>query len=563
MPFTDRFQLLDLKRDEGARTYEAREIATGRPVYVHVFADCSAPLNRALLAKLDTLPEEERHRILDRGQLDVGVYVVTDRLAEYPGLREWLKAKHEERPKPLDARGAWQLKPPAPVPITPPPLPVDDGPRSPFDTAVQPVAVPSVPIPVVSSSSNSDEPTVEMRAPAAPPGEFTRQFASVVQRPVEEVGPSPFDTAPLPTVEPSPASPTPVVALGNSGVQTLQMEKPIEPPPVARPVVTPPPTAPVQAAEGPGEFTRQFARPVLRPTPPQPPAPVPPPANEPGEFTRQFAPPVLRPTAPQPPAPPEPGEFTRQFASSPPKPAAPAKPAPPAGEFTRQFQAPQRPVPTPSPKVPAPSQAPPQAASPSGQQPGEFTQMLQAQRPATPAPSAKQPSQSGEFARYFQSPMTPPPQGGPGHAVPLTPSRPPSHPKDAGEFTQVFGRGDIPSPPPPPAPAAPPNPVNANATQVFATPRPNPPMPMAAPMVAPNMSPPVGSAPSSHGPGEYTQMFAKPASLTFGQPQTARVPEPVPIKRNNSRLPLLLVIGAAVLLVIAIIVYFVMRPHTT
>ncbi len=574
MPFTDRFQLLDLKRDEGARTYEAREIATGRPVYVHVFADCYAPLNRALLAKLDTLPEEERHRILDRGELDVGVYVVTDRLAEYPGLREWLKAKHEERPKSLDARGAWQLKPAAPV--APPPLPLDDRSQSPFDTAVQPVVEPSVvaapPVstPVVSSSSNSDEPTVEMLAPAAPPaapgpGEFTRQFASVVPRSVEEIGPSPFDTAPLPTVEPSLASPPPVVALGNSGEQTLQMEKPIEPPAVVRPVVTPPPTAPIQATDGPGEFTRQFARPVLRPAAPSapkdaaPPAPPVAPANEPGEFTRQFAPPVLRPAAP-----PEPGEFTRQFASSPPKSAAPAKPAPPPGEFTRQFQAPQRPVPTTSPKVPAPSQGPPQTPSPSGQQPGEFTQMLQAQRPAAPSakqPSQKQPSQSGEFARYFESPMTPPPQGGPGHAVPLTPVRPPSHPKDAGEFTQVFGRGDIPSPPPPQAPAAPPNSANSNATQVFATPRPNSPMPM----VAPNMSPPVGSggsAPSSHAPGEYTQMFAKPASLTFGQPQAPQAPQTAAIKRNSSRLPLLLLIGAVVLLVIAVIVYFVMRPRT-
>ena len=183
--------------------------------------------------------------------------------------------------------------------------------------------------------------------------------------------------------------------------------------------------------------------------------------------------------------------------------------------------------------------------------------MLQAQRPAAPPP-VKQPNQSGEFARYFQSPMTP--QGGPAHPAPLTPpARPPSHPKDAGEFTQVFGRGDIPSPPPPQAPAAPPNAANANATQVFATPRPNTQVPYQAPNVPQNMSSPA----SGRQPGEYTQMFAKPSSLTFGQPQTQRIPEPIPIKRNKSRLPLLLVTGAVVLLIIAVIVYFVMRPHTT
>ena len=66
MPFTDRFQLLDLRRDEGARTFEAREIATGRPVFVHLFAD-HCTIEPGFAAKVDTLPEEERHRIIDRG----------------------------------------------------------------------------------------------------------------------------------------------------------------------------------------------------------------------------------------------------------------------------------------------------------------------------------------------------------------------------------------------------------------------------------------------------------------------------------------------------------------
>jgi hypothetical protein len=186
--------------------------------------------------------------------------------------------------------------------------------------------------------------------------------------------------------------------------------------------------------------------------------------------------------------------------------------------------------------------------------------MLQAQRPVAPKPPANQPSQSGEFARYFESPMTP--QGSQPHSAPLAPPRPPSHPKDAGEFTQIFGRGDIPSPPPPQAPAAPPNPASANATQVFATPRPIHTMPLASPHNAPSALPQQPQA-----PGEYTQMFATPASLTFGQaptgPPVARMPDPAPIKRNNSRLPLLLVVGAMVLLVLAIIVYFMMRPHGT
>ena len=100
-------------------------------------------------------------------------------------------AKHEEQPKPLDARGAWQLQPP--------------------------------------------------KAPEADPPAGL------------------FDTAPLPAVEPSIVEPQPAPLLTDTGVQTLQLPTPAEPPP----------------ANEPGEFTRQFAAPpVLRPapklTPPRP-----------------------------------------------------------------------------------------------------------------------------------------------------------------------------------------------------------------------------------------------------------------------------------------------------
>jgi hypothetical protein len=466
VPFTDRFQLLDLKRDEGARTYEAREIATGRPVYVHLFADPFTPFNRALLAKLETLPEEERRRILDRGPHEGGLYLVTDRLAEYPGLREWLKAKNDDRPNSLNMAGAWQVKPIAPPPAV-------------------------------------DQP------------------------------PTPFDTAPLPTVEPSIVEPPPVSTLGNSGEQTLQMPAPaVDLPTIKSPVV----------------------KPVAANDTPAPPKEIPaPPASEPGEFTRQFAPPVLRPTPP-PAAPPpkDPGEFTRLFAATPPKSAQPPT-RPPTGEFTRQFQAPQRPGARAGEQSPPPPRAP---APPQQDAPGEFTQMLQAQRPGAPAPPANQLSQSGEFTRFFQSPMTPSAQQPQG--APLTPPRPPVPSKDAGEFTQVFGKGDMPSAPPPPAPAAPPNPASSNATQVFAAPRPLNTVPMAAQNTP--------APPQQRAPGEYTQMFAKPASLTFGQapagPQSPRIPESAPVKRNKSLLPLLLVIGAAALLIAAAVIYLLMR-HTT
>jgi hypothetical protein len=59
-------------------------------------------------------------------------------------------------------------------------------------------------------------------------------------------------------------------------------------------------------------------------------------------------------------------------------------------------------------------------------------------------------------------------------------------------------------------------------------------------------------------------MFSAPAPMTLGQPQapqTAHLADSRPV-RNKSRLPLLLMIGGALLLIAAVIVYFVMRPHT-
>ena len=35
----DRFELLELRRDDGVQTYHAREVATARPVQVHLFAN--------------------------------------------------------------------------------------------------------------------------------------------------------------------------------------------------------------------------------------------------------------------------------------------------------------------------------------------------------------------------------------------------------------------------------------------------------------------------------------------------------------------------------------------
>jgi hypothetical protein len=87
----DRFELLDLLRDDGIRTFDAREKATGRRVQVHLFAHANAR-NVAALAQLDRLPEQGRRHVIDRGE-NAGVpYVVTGWLGDRMGFREWLAA---------------------------------------------------------------------------------------------------------------------------------------------------------------------------------------------------------------------------------------------------------------------------------------------------------------------------------------------------------------------------------------------------------------------------------------------------------------------------------------
>ena len=86
----DRFELLELRRDNGVQTYHAREIATARPVQVHLLSSGSAMEHAALLGMLNRLPDPERRRIIDRGDSLGVAYVVTDRLAGYVDFREWV-----------------------------------------------------------------------------------------------------------------------------------------------------------------------------------------------------------------------------------------------------------------------------------------------------------------------------------------------------------------------------------------------------------------------------------------------------------------------------------------
>jgi hypothetical protein len=93
-----RFELLELRGDDGVQTYHAREVATRRPVQVHVLPDPRLPATIRLLTRFALLPEAERRRVIDRGIFDGRPYVVTDRLAGFASFREWLELKSAPSP---------------------------------------------------------------------------------------------------------------------------------------------------------------------------------------------------------------------------------------------------------------------------------------------------------------------------------------------------------------------------------------------------------------------------------------------------------------------------------
>jgi hypothetical protein len=89
----DRFELRELRNDDGVQTYLARDSATARPVQVHLFAEGSTRQALALLSRVSAMPDAERRRVIDRGIKDGVPYLVTDRLAGFASLREWIDRK--------------------------------------------------------------------------------------------------------------------------------------------------------------------------------------------------------------------------------------------------------------------------------------------------------------------------------------------------------------------------------------------------------------------------------------------------------------------------------------
>jgi len=347
MEFYQKYELLDLLKDEGVKVFNAREISTGRRIAVFLFVGEQARLHAELLKQLRASRRPGRTDLLEVGDNQGIPFVVTEPLG---GMAE-LKRKVAVSPAP----------PAAPQAGRPP-------------DAFTSLGVRHVPAPTLSGARGATPVTPPPPAGTAPPaqsapGEFTRLFQpSVPPQPIGEAAPLP----PPPTQARPPAATAPPAH--SAPGEFTRLFQPSAPPPPLPPTHAPlPPPAAPPAQAGAGEFTQLFQSPLSQvpasePVFPPPPAGAPqkasppavPPSSTPGEFTRIFG----RGDAPAaPPAPRAGGSATLSFRARP-KFTPPATPAPSAGpgEYTQLFGAqpvlqPQRPAP-PVAQTPAPAAAP-------------------------------------------------------------------------------------------------------------------------------------------------------------------------------------------------------------
>ncbi|HNY41536.1 MAG TPA: hypothetical protein PKJ41_14140 [Bryobacteraceae bacterium] len=546
MSFYHRYELVKLVNNGDPKSFEAREIQTGRQVLLHLWSmggdSSSSPLLTRLRALLAQDPAHAAGRLLEVQESAQPPYAVTALEPGFVSIEGWLAsfaagAQAQTfgitpvEPPPAMPRSAFAAGPTVDMPITapvafPPSLAVPPQPSVP----VPPQAPPASPPPMTAPEPPQFRPPAPVPPPVQEAGEFTRMFQGSIAQP---------------SVRP-PAAQPPASA----------------PPPYAP---APAPTAPV-AAE-PGEFTRLFASPLQ--AAPATPAPSPafgstPPAPGAGmgEFTRLFASPSAAPAPPlssvQPAAPaqafsPVPSP---EFAPAPPPMATPPHPLfPEPGPQQSGFE----PLKQPAPPLYAPPPVP--AAPPPG---SGFTDMFggPVQQPSTPAYGAPThpPAQSGpsDFERFFANPLgaSPMPLEEIERGRMAAPAPPPSSKpfRGPGDFTLQFGRDAAKQPPsaspelsysPPPAPT-PQARMSSGATGLFSAPTPD---------YGAGFSSP--AAPS--GPGEFTRIIqgppkqgdsSAPPPAQFSTPPSA-VAAPVP-QGKSKLMPILM--GVLAVVVVALVI---------
>jgi hypothetical protein len=551
--FRTKYQLLKEIASGEVRSYHAVS-STGAVVMVHLFERSDTDETQRLLAALDRLPPPDHEKVLRVHDVQGTSAVVTRFILDFTTLADWIRQRTPDQGPAAQAGSGPGDPTGAPAPsefsmLFPASSPPADPPGA--GTPAPPEARSTEPSP----PSVVPQPTPEGAGPPAAtpePGEFTRMFR--VQSGDRT------DTGPEPGPTPAPADP-------------------LAEPPAPRDEPPPP-------AQEPGEFTRMFRSPSTE-------ANTPAPATDPGDGpagtgSPAVAGPETGPAESTAPAPePEPGEFTRMFRT----PAAPPEPAAPAPEST--------------PKTPAA-----EPGRPPDNVPGEFTRTFLAANRGEDRASGRDldrveltppgPSWSGEADRAAGgSPSTPsePPafrlDAAPADRPMATPPSPPppdltKTPAKSGEFTQIFGRTDVPgaqSPStgsaPPPAHHAPPGSVPGAPRRPDSPPPAQPPLepptypPPASPIYPPVPAPGEFRSPGTAGASEFTRIIsaaqAPPTSASGADAPRTPIPHPPPAAQpptdaapepGSDRTTLIVAIAGLsiiVILLFALVLYFVFR----
>ena len=443
MSFEERYRLLELAGDEGAKAFVAQENSTGKKVTVFLFVGEQARAQADFIVQLRTVDRARFPELIETGDNHGTPYVVTeplDSLSELKNRLSHLEAAPQEtlvhKPGEFSKAGVWHI-----------PATFKSAPEGAAKVFKEPPATDSHQTAQTSAHSAPGSFTQMFQAPAAPIGE-----------PLPEM-----PKAPTPPAAPPPAQPAP-------GSFTQMFQAPATPfgEPVPEMPKTPtPPAAPPPAQPAPGSFTQMFqapAAPFGEPVPEMPKAPMqpaaPPPAQPaPGAFTQMFQAPAApfgepvpeMPKAPMQPVQPKPmqsgpGEFTRFFSaassSSPAPTPMPQKPES-QGEFARIFGSGgsgDR-VTTPPATVTGIFSASSSAASPQ-------------QSETAPTPPRAYKSPGGEFTKLFGDTGIGIPMTGPMAPMP-TPGTTPPPSGSPGEYTRMFSAQPLPQEPlaePVPAP---------------------------------------------------------------------------------------------------------------
>ena len=123
MDFYQKYELLDLLKDEGVKVFNARETATGRRITVFLFVGDQARLQADLLEQLRASQRPGRPDLLEVGDAQGTPFVATEPLGGLADLKRIAVAAPAGKPPDAFTKvGVWHIPgptAPAPAPVAP------------------------------------------------------------------------------------------------------------------------------------------------------------------------------------------------------------------------------------------------------------------------------------------------------------------------------------------------------------------------------------------------------------------------------------------------------------